>query len=615
MRYTNFRFRNFKGIDELDVDLTGDVTTLVGLNESGKTTILEAIFCFSYGSENLDAINPGLESLRNPEQWIPIAKRANFNESIDITATIELDADDKTRLRSYLAKNHQLRVATLSLPDQLTIQERHNFENSRSIGTSRTWNLKIHGLKGQQRNLRSYGAKTAEWKGAVDHLKAALPRIWYFPDFLFELPERFVLTGLDGLEAEDADRNTFYRGIFEQILSQQVTGANLSTHVVERLASADRADKRSLDAVLLGMSRSITQTIFDGWNRIFGRAPTAQEVQINAELESSTAYLELQIKGPDGYYDLSERSLGFRWFFMFLLMTSFSGSKLDGNKQRPLFLLDEPASNLHSSAQAELLKSFANLTERCNLVYTTHSHHLINLRWLDAAYVVKNDALGTLGFEEYFNAQVGSNTSISATPYRRFVNENPSQTSYFQPVLDLLDYRPSNLEPVQNAVLVEGKSDFYLLRYAHEILGIGANCPALVPGAGAGTLAPIISLYIGWAKPFLVLLDGDKEGRDQLGRYQTIFEPALRGRYATLPDICNDSRALEAESLLSDIDRRLIVERVFPDRTTRPSAKKAVSKAVMELYAANESITLEDDTVKRLELLMKTLCERLDLQS
>jgi len=26
------------------------VTTLIGLNESGKTTILEAIFCFSYGA-------------------------------------------------------------------------------------------------------------------------------------------------------------------------------------------------------------------------------------------------------------------------------------------------------------------------------------------------------------------------------------------------------------------------------------------------------------------------------------------------------------------------------------------------------------------------------------
>jgi len=48
-----------------------------------------------------------------------------------------------------------------------------------------------------------------------------------------------------------------------------------------------------------------------------------------------------------------------------------------------------------------LLKSFESLAETCHLVYTTHSHHMINLRWLDSAYVVKNDALGSLQFEDY----------------------------------------------------------------------------------------------------------------------------------------------------------------------------------------------------------------------
>ncbi|MGJ9421240.1 ATP-dependent nuclease [Aeromicrobium sp. CF3.5] len=613
MRYTKFRFKNFKGIDDLEISLTGDVTTLVGLNESGKTTILEAIFCFSYGSENMDAINPGLESLRDPEQWIPISQRANFNEPILISATVSLDKADKASLKAHMKREHSLTLT--DVPDEITIKEQYKFSNSRSDGASRVWDLTIQGLKGQQRNTRKYGAGSDEWQGAVAHLKQALPRIWYFPNFLFELPERFVLTGLDSLDDEERDRSTFYRAIFEQVLGEQANDANLATHVVDRLDSKERADKRSLEAVLLGMSRSITNTIFDGWNRIFGRAPIAQEVQIQADLENSAAYLELQIKGPDGYYDLSERSLGFRWFFMFLLMTSFSGTRTGKEEQRPLFLLDEPASNLHSSAQAELLKSFETLTERCSLVYTTHSHHLINLRWLDSAYVVKNEALGSLAFDEYFNAQVGAKTSISAAPYRRFVNDNPTQTSYFQPVLDLLDYRPSNLEPIPHAVLVEGKSDFYLLRYAHEVLGVGDRCPAIVPGTGAGTLAPAIGLYIGWAKPFILLLDGDKAGREQLERYQSLFEPALAGRHALLPELCGDETAIEAESLLSEVDRRMIVEHVFPDESTRPSAKKAVSQGVMELYASNDKVELEPSTVERLERLFDSLQQMLDEQS
>jgi hypothetical protein len=65
------------------------------------------------------------------------------------------------------------------------------------------------------------------------------------------------------------------------------------------------------------MSQLTTTTIFEGWDRIFGSRPAAQKVHLEARTESEEPVLELQIKGPDGYYDLSERSLGFRWFFMF----------------------------------------------------------------------------------------------------------------------------------------------------------------------------------------------------------------------------------------------------------------------------------------------------------
>lgn len=298
---------------------------------------------------------------------------------------------------------------------------------------------------------------------------------------------------------------------------------------------------------------------------------------------------------------------------MFLLMTSYSGtvSETASTDQRPLFLLDEPASNLHSSAQAELLQSFENLTERCHLIYTTHSHHLINLRWLDSAYVIKNEALGSLGLDDYISLRVGAKTSISATRYRAFVNDNPSQTSYFQPVLDLLDYRPSNLEPVPDVILVEGKSDFYLLRYVIDVLGYNINCPPLVPGTGAGTLDTAIRLYLGWGKRFVVLLDGDTEGVKQRDRYHALFAPALRDRCILLPDVCGSPRTIEAEALLSEGDRKALVEAVYPNTDGRPSAKKALLKAVLELYALNRKVALEASTIARFEALGKGLAKAL----
>jgi energy-coupling factor transporter ATP-binding protein EcfA2 len=559
VRYKSFHFANFKGIRDLDLDLTGDVTTLIGLNESGKTTILEAIFCFSYGAENLDAINPGMASLRDPEQWIPISKRANFNDTISICATVVLDPEDKAELSRFLAKEHSVRV--VDLPDEIKICERYSFENSRYVKakTRRTWALTLMAMAGQQRKAREYESETEEWQAAINFLKDRLPRIWYFPNFLFELPEKFVLEsgGTVAVAAEEQAKSQFYRATFEQVLGQLSIDANLDEHVVQRLRSDDKADQRNLRSVLLDMGRVISGTILEGWSRIFGSAPAGQEVELIADTTASgDAFLEMKIKGADGYYDLSERSLGFRWFFMFLLMTPYRGIGT-GDGPRALFLLDEPASNLHSTAQAELLKSFETLSQSCHLVYTTHSHHLINLRWLDAAYVVKNEALQSFSLEDYLSTRMGAQTSVSAAPYRRFVAENPAETSYIQPVLDLLEYRPSELEPVPDVVLVEGKTDFYLLRYMTEILGIESDL-RFVPGTGAGSLDALIKLHIGWGKTFLVLLDGDAEGIKQRERYLERYGPVIQGRCVLLPELAG-SGIKEAEDLLSEVDKAAMV--------------------------------------------------------
>lgn len=610
LRYTKFEFENFKGIEKLTLPLTGDVTTLIGLNESGKTTILEAIFCFTYGAENLDMLDPGMASLRDPERWVPISRRANFNDSIKISATVELEESDKTAYRRHMKQEFDLKV--WAVPDQLQVSEEYVFENSRLSSKRKIWpNLVVSGTTGRQQSPRKYGSKSAEWQGAVDHFKSELPSIWYFPNFLFELPERFDLAEMEAgvAHTDDDERNQFYRLTFERVLDQIGNGANLETHVVERLKSSERADATSLAAVLLEMGREITRTVFQGWNRIFGRAPTAQEVDIRADLDEATgeSFLELKIKGPDGYFDLSERSLGFRWFFMFLLMTSYRG--LSSERSGIVFLLDEPASNLHSSAQAELLKSFETLADSCQLIYTTHSHHLINLRWLDAAFVVVNEALGDLSLEDYLTANSQGRTKVSATKYRKFVSDNPDRTSYFQPVLDVLEFRPSQLELVPGVAITEGKSDFYYLRYLVDVIGLTPDV-RIVPGTGAGSLDTVARLYVGWGKDFVILLDGDAEGEAQRVRYGTEYGPAVESKVMTLKEL-GVPKVREIEHLFAQADREEILRAVHGDPVPRYT-KKGLLAAVVELYADDRAVAISDETKSAATALLEALRSRID---
>ena len=130
-------------------------------------------------------------------------------------------------------------------------------------------------------------------------------------------------------------------------------------------------------------------------------------------------------------------------------------------------------------------------------------------------------------------------------------------------------------------MLVEGKSDFYLLRYVHDVLGLGADVK-LVPGSGASSLDPLIRLHIGWAKSFVILLDGDAEGKKQKVRYESDFGPVLAGRCVLLPDVCSDESVEDAEDLLDEADQEKIINAIFPGGPGTPAPKKALSQAIMD---------------------------------
>ncbi len=610
MRYSSFTLKNFKGITQLTLDLTTPVTTLIGLNESGKTTILEGIFCFSYGREDLDGLNPDLKSLRDPQRWIPVSRRSNFNDQITIAAEVVLDDADQSALKAHLLDEHDFHLN--SVRDTIKISEVYHYQDSKHLPEERQFLWSIGDLDGDYEVPENYeppedgkfNSKTAPWKAAVAYIRdELLPSIWYFPNFLFDLPDTFRVAA--ELDQDDDGSTAVYQQTFEQVLTEVGQGMTLARHVIERTHSTDPADKISLDSVLLEMGRAVTRAFSEGWSRIFGRTNSGLEIQVNAiPMGIDEADLSLRVKSSDGYFELHDRSLGFRWFFMFLLMTRYRG--LDTNNRPVVFLLDEPASNLHSSAQAQLLESFESLMETCQLVYTTHSHHLINLRWLDGAYVVANTAIQDVSLDGILEAAGSSAvTDISATPYRRFVNENPSKVSYFQPVLDLLQYRPSDLEPVPEAVLVEGKSDFALLRYCIDILGFECE-EAIIPGSSATTMDSLIALHLGWGKRFVVLLDSDKTGHDQADRYVSEYGPILEDRIVTLADLADDSSVTAIESLLTKADQKDLIDAVLP-ASGRPSDKKALRQAVQHLLATGQIKELSTTSSKRIRNVLSGL--------
>lgn len=53
MKYTGFHIVNYKAIDEIDVPVSRNTIPLIGINESGKTSILQAILAFDSSKDHL----------------------------------------------------------------------------------------------------------------------------------------------------------------------------------------------------------------------------------------------------------------------------------------------------------------------------------------------------------------------------------------------------------------------------------------------------------------------------------------------------------------------------------------------------------------------------------
>ena len=588
MRYTSFYIKNYKGIKELTLDLdkkpTSDIYTLVGLNESGKTTILEAISTLSNEPSETEI-----------HKLIPKSKKFNFNDTIEIHATLELDDDDNKAIADWLKESGFTAVERIN---QYKISLIYTFKDSVYVEDESGWvyDFNLSGSKKSQRTSRNYGSNTQEFSDVNDFVYGdLLPPIIYYPNFLFDFPNRIYL---EESSTEDKEQK-IYRAVLNDILDTFNEGLNIKDHIVNRLKNPTEANKESLDATIDRMSAQITKIVFDAWGQIF--ASNGKEIKLNPSINTvdNLAYLEFKLKEGLEQFQISERSLGFKWFFTFLLFTEFRKNRRH-EKGEILFLLDEPASNLHSTAQKKLLSTFENLVTNCKLIYTTHSHHLINPKWLSGAYIVRNKAIDYNGFD-------GSpeNTDVEATIYKQFVTAHPEQRTYFQPILDAIEYSPSSLEEVPNIVLTEGKNDYYTFRYMAEVILKDEDYDIkFYPGNGADRNNQIIATYLAWGRDFNIFLDGDKAGEEAKTRYIKEFGVVVHDNITTLKDV-DPTFAFATEQLFTP-QELLDIQKTF-DPTATAYNKSAFNTALQNLFISEQVITLSNDTKEKFKKILDFL--------
>lgn len=572
MIYKQFHVSRFRGIADITVSLTkGDLVLFVGLNESGKTTILRSIEAFDHRNdpEDGDRLAAFHKSVRNKSDEYA-------NEPATISADIELPR--RLRLGEFRRALRPRPTAEQSslLEDFLKVLNRVG-----KVTVTRVFPFKggeaqmpfyrfesDHGLTVDQEFASQVAARLVE----------LCPFILYFEDFTDRIPERiFVVKSNDAFNPDWYD---ILDGLFYN------TRDNYSIASFKRLYG--RAEKRLDDAhtVMRRVNATLNDVFTRKWEKLSGVSDIDETLLLD-RFHGRSPYFEFKITDTDGTtFSVDERSKGALWYLSFLMKTEFRRKKMRADSGKPIFLIDEPASNLHSTAQTNMLDDFRKLVEDTTVIYTTHSQYLVSLENIKNTHVIRR--------------QQGV---VAATLWSDYIREEAPLVTHYQPLANLLQLVPSSLVvPWEKVVITEGYSDMHVLTVMHRALKQDDPPFVIYPGTNAFNLGTLISFNIGWRADFRVLLDSDAAGLEAQAGY--IEEYGLDDTLVLVLPVANK----KIEGYFTENEKKKLYRLAFQQPHSSKVKKKEFA-ATMALLSSDRAVSLDltqvlgDATVRRFKEL------------
>ena len=463
MKLTSFRVCRYKNVlDSTTVLVDPEVTALVGMNESGKSAMLDALY----------RLNPVYEDSFSERddyprwRWKRDGRKENLSDISPIEVAFELDENDRECLRSTLGEG----VVTAS---NLTVGRCYNGKlwMQLSVDEHRFLRNVLDGhpnadlLLGEHKTIASLKkslsvepgstidpATSDESSKETDRGAAVLAKI---KDLIGEEEDLSVI-----VQKVMTDRiPKFFRFASYQNLEGRVDIATLRVQDNEQPGASSKQTARALlrladtdidtvsdkefesrTAELEAVSSDLSREMAEYWS-------TNPELRIKVDVESDAdsygssiaRYLNFRVEDRrhDFTNNFSRRSSGYQWFFSFLA----AFSEFEG-RDDVVILLDEPALTLHAKAQRDFLK-FINkrLAPVGQVIYTTHSPFMVEQisrvrvvedKGGDTGSVTSSDAL-EVGEDSAFPLQAALGYDLSQNLFigeRNLLVEGPSDLAY-----------------------------------------------------------------------------------------------------------------------------------------------------------------------------------------
>jgi predicted ATPase len=133
------------------------------------------------------------------------------------------------------------------------------------------------------------------------------------------------------------------------------------------------------------ISRFLTEQIREVWS---------QDRTLELKLNVNGEVLHIDISDETTVFDsINTRSLGFWWFISFYI--AFMTRTVNPKQSNFIYLVEEPGIHLHPSGQKDLVRLLEMLSQKNQIIYTTHSPFMLNRAYPNRVRLVSKTRKGT----------------------------------------------------------------------------------------------------------------------------------------------------------------------------------------------------------------------------
>lgn len=407
MKLNRVKIKNFRSIEDLEIELNPPCRVLVGINESGKSNILQALALLGDKTPIRDDIR---EPLPNESQIT--------ESSVDfIFEFTNNEVDDLVKVISpkILSKNKSLPIIKNG-KQKLNLKEfcANNREGLYCVDVIKQSKKASHWALDDDYSILPDWKKSTEacpkdftidLKGSEKITVANFPII-YKPDYQ-DIPDEYLtditaddLNDLFGAEIIKIVDEKLPKCLFWVYDEKYLLPASLKidefsanpdiciplknmfilagiTDIPTAINNAKQASRNSLTNFLKSIANKTTTHFRDVWK---------EYKTVEFELKPDGENIIPAIK-EENSFDFAKRSDGFKRFVSFLLMIS-ANVKTDLLKNT-LLLIDEPDLSLHPSGARYLRNELIKISSKNYVVYSTHSIFMIDGEKIDRHIIVK----------------------------------------------------------------------------------------------------------------------------------------------------------------------------------------------------------------------------------